>query len=134
MIKIAGVWELGWNAPLSEYDLWLFLRDFAVDEWYMSPVSGISKRDVTEVPCITDAIEANPDLTPVYVDEKGETPLRSFQHPENPLYVFGKVGKSPWSANGKKGISVRIETPGEHGLIWPHQCLAIVLYDRISKQ
>lgn len=133
MIKVIGVWELGWTAPISEHPLWDFpLRSFAVDEWYMTPVSGIAKR-VTEVGSIDDAISLNPDLTPIYVDENGEEELRSFQHPENALYILGKAGYSPWAANNKQGRSLQIETVVGGGMMWPHQCIPIVLYDRMVK-
>lgn len=134
MIKVAGVWELGWNAPLSEFDLWNFpLRAFEVEEWYMMPVSGILKPRVTEVYHIQEAITVNPGLIPVYLDEDGAESLRDFVHPEDALYILGKAGFSPWRANDKKGLSVKIETPQGGGLLWPHQCIAIVLYDRVMK-
>ena len=51
MIKIAGLWELGWNTPIKEVEQWEFpLRDYGVDEFIMSPVSGISNNAVKEVP------------------------------------------------------------------------------------
>ena len=134
MIKVAGAWELGWNTPLFEYDLWAFpLRAYDVDDWYMAPVSGIDKRQVTEIADTLNSIELNPDLTPVFIDENGVVPLGSFQHPRDALYLLGKAGYSPWRANAKKGISVRIENPHPGGLMWPHQCIATVLHDRMLK-
>ena len=139
-IKVAGMWELGWCAPLTEFDLWAFpLRDFGVAEWIMAPVSGVQKK-VTEVERINDAIEANPELTLVFVDEKGETPLQEFEHPEDALYVLGRANFSPLAnrrgvlqETGRKFVSVRIETAESKGLLWPHQAIAIVLYDRANK-
>jgi len=137
MIKVAGCWELGYSTPLIEFDHWAFmLRDFGVDEWYMAPVSGINKR-VTELRDVLEALDLNPDLTPVYVDENGEIPLPSFTHPEHAIYLTGKAGYSPWVAAGRPaGQSVRIptqrETPSK-GLLWPHQALSILFYDRLIK-
>lgn len=137
MIKVAGVWEQGWIAPYSEFDLWHFpLREFKVDEWYMSPVSGMAKRGklLTEVPGIVTAIIDNPDLTPVYVDEEGETFLADFDHPADVLYIFGRAGFSPWKVRNGWQRSIRIETPAGGSLLWPHQCVPLVLYDRERKQ
>lgn len=135
MIKIVGAWELGWNTPIMEYDLWAFpLRDFGIDEWIMTPVSGINKPRVIEVHQLSDAIKNNPKLTPVYIDEKGEIPLTEFEHPKDALYILGKANYSPWVSQGKQGISVRIETPASKGLLWPHQAVSIVLYDRMKKE
>jgi tRNA(Leu) C34 or U34 (ribose-2'-O)-methylase TrmL len=134
-IKVAGMWELGWCAPLTEFDLWAFpLRDFGVAEWIMAPVSGVQKK-VTEVAGIDAAIAANPELTVVFVDEDGATPLQEFRHPEDALYVLGRASSSPMRSFGAahEHVSVRIETQEAKGLLWPHQAIAIVLYDRARK-
>ena len=134
MIKVAGVWELGWNTPLFEYDLWAFpLRDFGVDEWYMTPVSGIRKKWITELGSLEEAFTLNPDLTPVYLDEAGETDLQEFEHPTDTLYICGKAGYSPWRAHGATGKSLKIKTVLDNGLLWPHQCVVLALYDRMVK-
>ena len=50
MIKVAGHWELSWNAPIKEVELWNFpLRDFNVSEWYMWPVSGIKHNEKSRI-------------------------------------------------------------------------------------
>lgn len=131
MVKVAGLWEFGWNVPLVEHDLWNFvIRDFKVDEWCMSPVSGIAK-PVVERHNTRTFIDDNPSLTPIIIDENGDVPLREFSHPEDVLYVFGKVGRSMLSLGYQ---SVRVETPAQDGLLWSHQILSIVLYDRQVKQ
>jgi hypothetical protein len=133
MLKVAGVWELGWSAPVSEHPLWEFvLRSYGVQEWYMAPVSGIQKR-VTEVRDILEAVELNLDLTAIYVDENGEYPLDTFAHPEDAIYVLGRTSYSPWVASGREGVSLRIETKVPGGMLWPHQCIAMVLHDRMMK-
>jgi hypothetical protein len=138
IVKVAGIWEIGWNTPYSEYDLWEYpLKDFGVDEWYMTPVTGIAKQ-LTEVHELQDAISQNPDLQVVFVDEKADTPLKDFVHPENVLYVLGRTSISPYiSYKREQDMGVRIETkPIEPsgGLLWSHQAISIVLYDRLMKK
>lgn len=130
MVKVAGVWERGWITPIKEYDLWAFpLEEFQVDEFIMTPVSGIA-RDVKEYISLEKAIVSNKKLTPVYVTEKGEFELEDFEHPLDALYIFGKVGFDP----SGPGNSVRISTPNGTGGIWPHQAACIVLRHRWLSQ
>ncbi len=133
MVKVLGCWELGWSTPIMEFDLWHFpLRDFEVDELIMTPISGISQK-VTEYATIEDAINANKNLTPVFLDEDGEVELDVFIHPVDVLYIFGKASYSPFSARAKQGQSVKIETAQGKGMLWPHQAASIVLRDRHMK-
>ena len=132
MYKVLGCWELGYNSPLNEFYLWNFpLRDYSVDEFIMTPVSGIDKK-VVEYKDIPTAIEANKELEVIYIDEKGEEDLESFVHPEDCLYVLGKAGYSPMRAIGN-ARSIKIETIAKGGMLWPHQCITIVLRDRMLK-
>lgn len=133
MIKVLGCWEVGWNVPLTESDLWIMpLREFGVDELLMTPVSGIAYKRVREYPSVAEALGAHPNLTPVFVDEKGEVELEDFEHPEDAIYVFGKVSYSPYIQLGSGHKSVRIKTEAK-GMLWPHQAMSIVLYDRTRK-
>jgi tRNA(Leu) C34 or U34 (ribose-2'-O)-methylase TrmL len=135
-VKVAGMWELGWNTPILEVDLWMYpLRDYGVDEFFMSPVSGIAESYVTEVHNIMDTIAAERDAgcTIVYVDEKGEEDLAAFQHPENVLYVFGKASTSLIGYKTPLDRSVRITTPNNLATLWPHQAAVLVLHDRVNK-
>lgn len=136
MIKVAGCWELSFNTPLVEYDQWAFpLRDFGVDQYLMTPVSGIDrKKFFKEEVDIPTVIANNPDLTPVYFDEKGTTLLEDFNHPEDVLYILGRAGYSPWLAAGGNGISVKIPTKCNGGMLWPHQVMCLALYDRMKKE
>ena len=94
-IKVSGTWELAWNTPIKEYDLWHFpMRDFGVEEWCMSPISGIKKSNITETETINDFIADNLDYTVVHIDEDGDIDLEDFEHPEKALYVLGKAGGS----------------------------------------
>ena len=134
MIKVAGLWELAWSTPIMEYDLWAFVaQDFGVDEWIMSPVSGISRPRITEVPDIMEFIKNEDQEALVFVEEEGETDLADFVHPENATYILGRTSLSPWIANKRQGTSIRIPTPGQVGGFWGHQAIGIVLYDRLMK-
>lgn len=139
-VHIASIWELGWNTPLKEAELWQFpLQDFGVDTFYMSPVSGIfstattqiiERPDIEEI-IITHRLAGN---TIVFVDEGGDTELSDFQHPTNVLYVFGKTSLSPMIAYKQPGdMSLFIKTKQDLGLLWSHQAATLVLYDRMKK-
>lgn len=139
MVKVAGLWELGWNTPLAEAWLWQFvLRDFEVHDWFMSPVSGIKVTEpgltLVEYPSIVDTLDANPEQR-VFVDEAGEISLPNFEHPEDVIYVFGSAGTSPMRQRlvRESDLTVSIPTIQNAGVLWPHQCLLIVLYDRLIK-
>jgi hypothetical protein len=138
IVKVAGIWEIGWNTPLAEADLWQFpLMDFGVDQWYMTPVSGIDRQEVTEVKELTQVIEHNPDLTVVFVDEKAPTPLKEFTHPPNALYILGRTSVNAMKLYQRpQDLAVSIETKPDHsnsGILWAHQAISIVLYDRLIK-
>jgi len=119
-----------------EFDLWeMVLRDFGIfgiNNWCMSPITGINKsKKLEERETIQEFVNENSDLTPVYLDENGENDLANFDHPENVLYILGRNRYSPMGQ--QQVVSVRIETPENKGILWSHQALAIVLYDRIKK-
>ena len=134
-VAIAGLWELGWTTPIMEADIWRFLlRDFAVDAWIMSPISGIAAGDVREFPDIESVLdELRGYYVPVFVDEEADDELATFEHPENALYIFGKANGSPFRES-RTAIdrAVKIRTPAGAGLLWPHHAAAIVLYHRSS--
>lgn len=131
MVVFAGIWELGWNTPIKEIDLWKYpLREFGVDHLAMTPISGIKDRFVKEYPDI-DSIINTYDLPLIIVDERGEIDLENFTHPENALYLFGKASYSPLHHGA---ISLRINTPENKGMLWPHQAASIILYHRWQSQ
>lgn len=133
-VKCVGVWEQGWNTPIKEYDLWHYpMREYQVDEFIMTPVSGIATQDISETAHIQDVIDANPTLTIVYVDEKGVQALPDFVHPADCLYIFGKAAFSPFTQAGSPENSVRVVTPRGGGLMWAHQAACLVLQDRFDK-
>jgi tRNA(Leu) C34 or U34 (ribose-2'-O)-methylase TrmL len=137
MVKVAGLWELGWNTPLQEHDLWVYpLRDFGVAEWHMSPVSGIRSEYVKEVQDLPDLLDAErkAGTQVVFLDEDGETDLEDFAHPEDAIYVFGKASMSAYRAYQRPGdLSIKVRTPNNLATLWPHQVAVMVLYDRWRK-
>jgi hypothetical protein len=131
MVVVAGVWESGWNTPIKELDLWHYpLKDFGVDELAMTPVSGIFSNKVREFHSVEDIIQYY-GIPIVICDEKGETSLEDFDHPESALYLFNRTsgGQLP----GKHDYSLRVETKLNKGMLWGHQAASIILYDRFKK-
>ena len=132
MIEIAASWELAWSSPLTEANLWeMPMSEFGVERLNVTPVSGIRKRWVHEYPTMTDLLNDRP-LTPVFIDEVGKTELRDFEHPEDALYVFGRYSYSPAFNEGRGELTVRIDS-AKPGMMWPHQALTVVLYDRFCR-
>ncbi|HET6497409.1 MAG TPA: hypothetical protein VM285_02995 [Polyangia bacterium] len=144
IVKLAGCWDTIWlPSPAVEYDSrWRFLViGYKLAGIYMSPVTGLDQSFrtpanpselVIEVADIAEAIAANPTLVPVLVDESSPNPLRTFEHPTNVLYLFGRTGLS--FLDGWQGLSVAVEAPGQlSAWLQPDQAAAIVLYDRMVK-
>ena len=140
-VKVAGIWELNWNTPLCESHLWTFpLREFGIMDWAMCPVTGIthneshSKMCLTEYETVSEMVEYfSEDHVRVFVDEKGETTLDEFEHPENAIYFFGNAGRAPTDYKREGDLSVRLQTVANNGVMWPHQILVAVMYDRQTK-
>ena len=141
-VKVGGIWELGWNVPLSESYLWTFpLREFDVKEWAMYPVTGIVHNELYDGMVLTEydqpmtmVNEFSEDFTRIFIDEKGTTPLAELKHPENSVYYFGRVGRSIMRECGRQeDLSVVVPTIRNTGVMWPHQILPVILYDRLMK-
>jgi hypothetical protein len=146
MIKIVGYWDIWYQHKESEYDIsWRFmLKHFGVDEVILIPNYNTTSKiswDSSEVPLVeldsvTEALQLNPNLTPIMVDERGTTSLKSFIHPENVMYIFGRTGFNPMDELQWSDESIFIEsTPSQLGnaLLHPNQACSIVLYDRLTK-
>ena len=132
MVTIAGLWERGYSTPLLELDLWQYpLREYGITDFVMSPVTGIQSDFVKEVSDLGEWLAVQ-DRPIVFLDENGDIPLHEFTHPEDVIYVFGRASLSAWKAYGK-GSAVRVETPGNTGMLWPHQVAVLVLNDRVQK-
>jgi hypothetical protein len=140
-VKVAGIWELSWNIPLCESFLWTFvLREFNVMDWAMCPITVIkhnesrTKMSLTEYETMEEMVEEfSGGYVRVFVSEKGETTLDKFEHPKNAIYFFGNVGRSPIERKREGDLSVRLQTFANNGVMWPHQILAVVMYDRQTK-
>jgi len=117
-------------SPEVEYkSRWKFLV-MGLDGIYMAPVTG--NESVIEVEDVMEAVAANPNLTPVLVDECSPNRLQDFEHPRDAIYIFGRTGMSFFG--GWKGESVSIEPLDElTSYLQPDQAAAIVLYDRMRK-
>jgi hypothetical protein len=136
-VTVAGIWDLGYNSPIKEIELWEFLlRDFGVTDFKMSPMSGVTSDFVEEFDRLDEILEvhrAQGDAV-VFIDEKSPHLLEGFTHPSDVLYVFGKVGYSPIGYKEEGDLAISIETPMNSGTPWPHQIAALVLYDRFAKE
>lgn len=135
MIVVAGLWELSWDTPMTEMRHWeTTIRDFEVDNFYMSPVTGIKNKWVVEKHNIDEVLELYPSLPKIYITETGDIPLSEFEHPKDALYIFGKGNYSPFNNLSKKGdYSVRIEIPAKKDLLLATNCATVILYDRFIK-
>jgi hypothetical protein len=134
MIIVVGMWELGWNTPIKEVDLWeMVIRDLGADLFYMTPVSGIASPIVKECATVEEVLNLHPDLPVIIVDELGEEKLNTFKHPESCIYLFGKTTCSALNMGSFKRRTLMIETVRNDSLLWAHQACAIVLYDRLRK-
>jgi hypothetical protein len=130
-VEVAGLWERDWLAPLTEAELWVTaMREFGCERLNMTPVSGLHNKWIAEYPTLGHLLDDRAHLTPVLVDENGETELADFEHPDDVLYIFGKCTYSPLAL--AKGMSVRIDSKLP-GMMWPHQAMSVVLYDRHRK-
>lgn len=131
MVVVAGVWEQGWFDFKTELNLWHYpLRDLGVDEFAMTPKSGLNKREVQEFHSVDEIIQ-HYDLPVILCTEYGETTLEEFEHPEHALYLFNRT--SGGVITNKHTHSLRIETKLNKGMLWGHQAASIILYDRFKK-
>lgn len=112
----------------------------------MWPVSGIrqGEREVTlhERQSLPDILDENEDLAFVFLEPVSErlgvnpAPLQDFEHPEDVLYVFGSAHFNPVAAGLTRPGDAVVALPTLHnkGVLWPHQVLVAVLYDRMVKE
>ena len=149
-IVVAGRWELEWNTPIKEVELWnLLLRDFKIEEWFMWPVTGIKHTEATWVNLhereSMEEILSDKEvkrLKRVFFEPYNPSQqtmvgkdLREYDHPKNALYIFGSAHFNPVPGHFQNGDHlVQVPTVENKGVLWPHQCLAICLYDRLTKE
>lgn len=147
MIKVAGHWEFGFNTPYNEAYYWSMpMRDFKIKDWLMVPVTGIRNQeersvDLTEFDSYDSLLEYCGDIKRVFLEPRTEHQnpdtiwLHDYTHPEECVYVFGSAHYNPTVFHAREGDDVvSIKTEIDSGLLWSHQCLPIVLYDRMMKQ
>ena len=143
-VTVIGNWELSWNTPLKESELWNFpLRDFGVKEWKMTPVTGIRQKEqpvnLVEYHRFEDML-ADTIGTRVFVEAPNQhnritpTLLQDFEHPEDAIYIFGSAHLNPCMLYAKEGdLGITLPTKLNNGVLWPHQVLVEILYDRLVK-
>lgn len=136
-VKIAGKWENGWDTPLLEYDRWIHpIREFGLQEFYMTPISGIFKQSVKEFNSLEEilTLDENEGYTKVFCDDKADTSLVDFVHPVKAMYVFGRTSSDSLLLKTNNDLSVSIPTLRNSGGFWAHQACSIILYDRYLKE
>ena len=70
----------------------------------------------------------------MFIDADAEVSLPDFQHPESAAYVLGKTNWSPFLTHKTDAdLAVSIPTVLNEGMLWAHQAVSIVLYDRMLK-
>jgi hypothetical protein len=146
-VHVVGRWDYGYFLPLPEQYMWSFLmRDFGVSKWWMCPVSGIRNNEessitLTEKEGYSEIFDdLNSDLPRIFLEPRTnhQNPdtiwLEDFQHPSECVYVFGSAHYNP-TLNHKRDTDsvVTIKTVENKGVLWSHQCLGILLYDRLIK-
>ena len=148
MTAVVGHWDLSWNTPIKEAELWaLPLRDFGVTDWRMWPISGIRNAEpevsLIERGSLEKALIGLESRPWVFLEPRQEvlgvaptSSLVEFDHPEEPVYIFGSAHYNPVATgHPRKGDAVvELPTVQNKGLLWPHQVLVAVLYDRMVKQ
>jgi hypothetical protein len=131
MVVVAGVWEEGWFDNRTELNLWHFpLKDFGVDEFAMTPKSGMKTSKVSQFHSIEEMVN-HYGLPVIVCTEDGDSDLKDFVHPENALYMFNRTsgGELPITPDH----TLRIKTKLNKGMLWGHQAASIILYDRLNK-
>jgi len=132
MIVVASIWEEGWFDFKTEVNLWYYpLKDFGVDEFAMTPISGIQLNNrVKEFKTIEDIIQ-HYNLPVILCTEFGDSTLEEFKHPKDALYLFNRT--SGGDLTSLQDYSLRIRTKNNKGMLWGHQAASIILYDRFLK-
>jgi hypothetical protein len=138
-VAVAGLWELGYNAPFTEAHLWEHpVRDFAIDEWHMSPVTGIANASLVEWQSSTEMFDSlRQRYRLVFVTEAVEysphvpCELEKFTHPETCCYVFGRTNWSPFLSHAIRDDDVVcMSTATGLGLSMAANVLFTVLWHR----
>ncbi len=83
---------------------------------------------------LQEALDFFSDFTPVYIHGSGAVNLPDFEHPENPVYIFGPNWDHMKVPDGAICVSIPTPDPVIGIDLFSHVTLGIVLYDRFIKQ
>jgi len=147
MIEVVSHWEIGWNTPLLEADLWLLpLRDFGVTDWWVWPVTGIRCREqrvnLHERPDLRTILQETPSWRRVYFEPINpsqfsgpSTLLNEYEHTDDAVWIFGSNHFCPPMQMGRDENADYVTLPSveDAGVIWPHQIFVAAAYDRLVK-
>lgn len=146
-VEVLGHWDIGYHAPITEQFYWSFpLRDFKVDVWNMTPVSGIRNSESRQVELkewmsYDEYFQENADKTRIFLEPRTHhhNPdtvwLHDFAHPEDCVYILGSAHYNPTlKYHREQDYIVSVKTPCDQGLMWADQVICIALYDRMLKQ
>lgn len=135
MLVIAGHWDFSWSSPYEEMHYWEgVIREYGVDEFWMCPRTGVKSKYLMEADALEDVLNHHKDLPAIYLAEDGQHALSSFEHPHDAMYILGRTNYSPFNyAASRGGVSVKIETPEELGMLMAPVAASIVLHDRYRK-
>jgi len=138
VVTIAGLWELGWTAPISEIDLWnVICIEFNIQKLLMVPVTGVHNKckvlqETNDLPTVLKEI----NFPIIIFDELAENTLEDLIHPNDCVYLFGKATRSGVDLARDSKLpytAVRVKTPANKGSLWAFHIASIVLYDRQVK-
>lgn len=132
MVVVGSAWEIGWNTPEKEYDLWKFpMREFGVDKLAFTPVSAINT-DIDEFTSFPAMVE-HYNLPVVICSDIGGIDIRDYKHPKDALYLLQRTSGGDLRGMFPKADVITIATPLEKGMMWGHQAASIIMYDRYLK-
>lgn len=127
MITIIGYWEKDWLDPKIEFFMMKQLKHaYKVDRMIMIPKLLSDRTSLDQYDTLEEALDTvDGDL--VYLEHTSDSLLQDFKHPENAVYIFGKVGVGHMNREG--GVKIRIDTPGK-SCLFATNALAITLENR----
>ena len=127
MVTIIGYWEKDWLDPKVEFFMMKQLKSaYKVDRVIMIPKLLSERTSLDQYDTLEEALDTV-DGELIYMEHTADSLLQNFKHPENAVYVFGKVGVS--HKHREDGVKIRIDTPGE-SCLFAANALAITLENR----
>lgn len=139
MITVIGMWEPGYTDEQSYFENTVWnqtISCFAVDRYIMvcgeeTGLKAVSKPEQYDT--MDEALSTTKGkrifLTfPI----KGAKDMKTFKHPKNAVYIFGKPSDNLLKYVRKQDIKLHIFTPNNVDML-ACSCVAAVLYDRMVK-